>query len=373
MNIGLYSYYKVHNNNRMILNSSAQGGGDNTNYPVVLLAKILKEQGHAVSTIDTGHIENYDKIIFLEFPEIRRTGRPNKYLKKLIKNKFKEMYLVCMEPEAIKPNNWVKENHRYFKKIFTWHDDYVDGHRYIRIHSTSHRKEEKVLFDFKEKTKLCALIVRNKFSNHPHELYSERRKVIRWFEQNRSEDFDLYGIGWDRFLSKGIFIPFNLIDGCLRRSGNILSRYYGPNNIFHRLAKFSKWLYLLLYGKNVEYTSYRGQITSVREVLKKYKFAICFENSCFPGWITERIFDCFLAGCIPIYLGDPNITRRIPIDTFIDAKQFESYERLYDYIKNIDKVEYMKYIEAIRNFINSENNFSFTAEYFAETIIREIF
>jgi hypothetical protein len=321
----------------MVSDPSALTGGGDTNYPIVLLANLLKEKGHSVSTIDTENIKSYDKIIFFEFPEFRRTGLPNKYLRKLIKNKFKEMYLVCIEPEAIKPNNWVIKNHRYFKKIFTWYDDYVDDKKYIRVHSTSHKKEEKVDFELEQKTKLCVLIARNKFFNHPNELYSERRKVIRWFEENHPEDFDLYGVGWDRYLPQG------------------------------------DWLHFLLHGNKAKCTSYRGPIPSKKEVLKKYRFAICFENSSFSGWITERIFSCFLTGCVPVYLGDPNITKRIPQDAFIDMRQFESYSRLYDYLRNMTDKEYLKYIDAIKDFIDSEKNFSFTAEYFAETIIKEIF
>jgi len=371
MNIGVHSYYKVHNvDNRMLLDPSVDGGGD-TNYPFVLLAKNLRKMGHNIETIDAGSIDDYDKIIFCEFPGFGRTGFPNRYLRKLIKNKFKEMYLVCMEPEAIKPNNWVIDNHRYFKKIFTWHDDYVDNRRYFRVHSTSHKREEKVDFELRSKTKLCTLIARNKFSSHPNELYSERRKAIRWFEQNHPEDFDLYGVGWDRYLPRGISRPANLIDGGLRRLGNAVPGYYGKNNIFHRSAKFSKWSYSL-FGRKVEYPSYRGPVASTREVLKNYKFAICFENSSFPGWITERIFDCFLSGCIPIHSGDPNVTNRIPRDTFIDTRRFKSYNDLYSCIKGMTDTEYLEYVHAIEDFIKSEKSYPFTAEYFAETISNEI-
>jgi hypothetical protein len=37
--------------------------------------------------------------------------------------------------------------------------------------------------------------------NHPLELYSKRVEAIKWFEKNHPEDFDFYGIGWDRYVS----------------------------------------------------------------------------------------------------------------------------------------------------------------------------
>ncbi len=41
--------------------------------------------------------------------------------------------------------------------------------------------------------------------------------------------------------------------------------------------------------------------------LSQYKFALCFENSSAPGYCTEKIILAYLAGCIPVYWGDPNI------------------------------------------------------------------
>ena len=51
-----------------------------------------------------------------------------------------------------------------------------------------------------------------------------------------------------------------------------------------------------------------------------YKFIICFENSKTPGYITEKIFNVFLAKCIPIYDGAPNVT------SFINPKSFISFD-----------------------------------------------
>ena len=43
------------------------------------------------------------------------------------------------------------------------------------------------------------------------------------------------------------------------------------------------------------------------EYLKNFKFNICPENTISDGYITEKLFDAFKAGCIPIYNGDENI------------------------------------------------------------------
>lgn len=40
------------------------------------------------------------------------------------------------------------------------------------------------------------------------------------------------------------------------------------------------------------------------EYLKDFKFNICPENTISDGYITEKLFDAFISGCIPIYSGD---------------------------------------------------------------------
>lgn len=43
------------------------------------------------------------------------------------------------------------------------------------------------------------------------------------------------------------------------------------------------------------------------EWLKDYKFNLCFENSSYAGYLTEKLFDAYNAGCIPIYWGDTSL------------------------------------------------------------------
>ena len=43
------------------------------------------------------------------------------------------------------------------------------------------------------------------------------------------------------------------------------------------------------------------------EYLKQFKFNICPENCIEDGYITEKLFDAFKSGCIPIWNGDKNL------------------------------------------------------------------
>ncbi|MDP8234400.1 MAG: glycosyltransferase family 10, partial [Candidatus Saelkia tenebricola] len=281
MHIGFFNYYEIYNNNRMFKDASSPIG-DDLSYPGVYLFKFAKTRNIRISTIDTEPLESYDAIVFIDFPTLK-----NKYFSQLISNKFKNVYLIIFESKVTKPNNWNVENHKYFKKIFTWNDEFVDNKKYFKINVSSKIPMD-LDFDLNKKNKLCTLIAGHKFKSHPLELYTERVKAIRWFEQNHPEDFDLYGMGWDKYYFKGQLSRLNRFD--------TLTKLLSP-----------------------EYPSYKGSVKSKRETMQKYKFAICYENAKdIPGYITEKIFDCFLAGCVPVYWGAPNVTEHIPVNTFVD-------------------------------------------------------
>lgn len=50
-----------------------------------------------------------------------------------------------------------------------------------------------------------------------------------------------------------------------------------------------------------------GDFTRMSSCLLPYKFAIVMENSNFPGYVSEKLLNAFLASAIPIYFGAENI------------------------------------------------------------------
>lgn len=145
---------------------------------------------------------------------------------------------------------------------------------------------------------------------YPNQLYSERIKTIRFFEANEP-DFVFYGRNWNP----------------------------------------------------TEYPSYRGNVEDKIAVNKNYKFTICYENCRdLPGYVTEKIFDCFAAGSIPVYWGACNITDYIPKDCFIDRRDFETLEKLYAFLKDMSKEEYESYLERIDSYLNSPESDLFSEE-----------
>lgn len=61
------------------------------------------------------------------------------------------------------------------------------------------------------------------------------------------------------------------------------------------------------------------------ESLKSYRYAVCFENAATQGnggYVTEKIADAMLAGCIPLYWGDHRVAEDFNPASFIDLSPF---------------------------------------------------
>lgn len=45
------------------------------------------------------------------------------------------------------------------------------------------------------------------------------------------------------------------------------------------------------------------------ELFKKYQYSIVIENCAYPNWFSEKLIDCLICKTIPIYFGDPCISK----------------------------------------------------------------
>lgn len=86
---------------------------------------------------------------------------------------------------------------------------------------------------------------------------------------------------------------------------------------------------------------------STVDIIKNYTFALILENTDADGYVSEKLYDALIAGCIPIYYGNNNANVGIPEDMYIDLKQFPTSEDLQKYL---DKLT-LKQITAKRKFI----------------------
>ena len=86
-------------------------------------------------------------------------------------------------------------------------------------------------------------------------------------------------------------------------------------------------------------------------VLNKYKFIIVSENCNTYGYISERIIDILLIGCIPIYYGENTEFLFSNNINIIDGNSFKNIDEMYNYISSIDEISYNKMIETNNKYI----------------------
>jgi alpha(1,3/1,4) fucosyltransferase len=118
--------------------------------------------------------------------------------------------------------------------------------------------------------------------------------------------------------------------------------------------------------------SWRGPLADKYEAYSRARFVVCYENQILRGWITEKIFDCFRAGAVPLYLGAPDILDWIPADCFIDVRQFAGYDDLSRYVDALSPDDLLRYRVAARDYLASEAFRPFSADAFADRFLADV-
>lgn len=80
-----------------------------------------------------------------------------------------------------------------------------------------------------------------------------------------------------------------------------------------------------------------GPVKDKLAFIANYKFTLCFENSSAQGYTTEKLVEGFAGGCIPIYWGNPAISKEFNPKAFIDCSRFSGMEKAVEYISNVNE------------------------------------
>jgi hypothetical protein len=78
-------------------------------------------------------------------------------------------------------------------------------------------------------------------------------------------------------------------------------------------------------------------LQSKYEILPRYRFNLCFENSMFPGYYTERIVHAWAGGCIPLYYSDPWYTVDFNAKSMINRIDFPTLEAFVDHVAEVNR------------------------------------
>lgn len=285
---------------------------DNSLMMFIVAKKYMEEKGWEVHTIDCYHeISDVDLIVFFHFDK-------EQYKRVFDSGVVGRTIYIAFEPPVVDQNHTeqgIKNLLKYFHYILTWNDSLVDNRRIFKFMYPYYFQIEHSNILFKDK-KLLVNISGNKKSTHKYELYTEREKVINYFDN--SSCFELYGTNWD----------------------------------------------------SSKHPSYKGLADNKKDVYHGFKFALCLENMWnVDGYVTEKILDCFCAGIVPIYLGAKNIEDYIPDNCYIPYSRFSSIEGLDVYLNSITEEQYNDFLNNIRLYLSSDKKNVFLPSSFADSIL----
>lgn len=278
---------------------------DDSLLPYAQLRETLEKRGDTVHTADLmatassgGRRDYYSFGVLSNFGALK--GRKDVTLRAF----------VIFEPPVVEPRLYraLPELTAAFEHVYV-HNVHGDGYALQGVDTSKLRKlywpqprRDVIEPYWTNGERLRRLVVIN--GNHrpqkvPHELYSKRIEAMAALAP--AGCIDLYGRGWTKWWSRT-----------------------------------SMWL---PYWKNRRalMSIYKGSCESKYEVLSRYLFSLCFENMAMQGYVTEKIFDCFYAGTIPLYLGASDIQDLIPESAYIDCRKFSTWQALWEYVESLSE------------------------------------
>jgi len=185
--------------------------------------------------------------------------------------------------------------------------------------------EEQSGWGIEDRLPRAALINANKLNLSSSELYSLRRESIK-----KIEGIDLFGENWNsNFMDRIKVLLIEVMKDPIRHLVAIPghSRYW-----------FADW---------PETTSPADKIP----IMQRYKFALVIENEL--SYMSEKLFDVFFAGCIPIYVGPEVKDYKVPKELVIQCKP--TLKSIAEGLEIAKQTNFESYQEKLKNWLESES------------------
>ena len=227
----------------------------------------LARSEHSVVSLN----EDYEGIVFMNFnlPIFLIHGL------KIPKNR---RFLVLWESEVNKPLQFMRIFRRLFGYVYIPSDLWRLNGDEIRFNWPQDSREKIQTIRWQDRISKLILINSNRISFASKENYSRRRILAH----ELSDILDLFGSGWNS--------KFGSSYALLRAIKNI------PGIILGKDFKLNSTKYLFR-----TFPNYLGFAEDKLSIMSEYKFALIIENS--SNYISEKLVDAIIAGCVPIYIG----------------------------------------------------------------------
>lgn len=311
MKIAFHNMYESLNRDLFVVHNAPIG--DDLLLPFVRVKEEAARRGHLVGTLDT--MDSPDAIVFIDYPDAGSFADAV-----LLQPLPIPKHLITFENKIVRPQNF--ENFARFKRVMTWNDDLVAWSP-DRVVKLNYAQEFTPRPEGAHDRFMC-IVASNKLHTSRASLYPERVRAIRWFEKHAPGALHLFGPGWQE------------------------SAAY-----------------------------YLGAIPpgQKRETMASYRFALVIENAREPGYITEKLFDAMIAGCVPVYLGAPNVEAHVPRECYVDLRNFLhgdgtiNYLSIFAHLMNLGTDKIDEKLAAAREWMDGDASKPFRTDTFANVVL----
>jgi GR25 family glycosyltransferase involved in LPS biosynthesis/glycosyltransferase involved in cell wall biosynthesis len=184
----------------------------------------------------------------------------------------------------------------------------------------------------------------NKYKN-----YTAKRKIFFSGEPYPARDDADYNLTFDITSNNNVRIPlwiFYLNKNDIRFAQRGLKNKFcsfiastGTNTRKIFVEKLSEYKMVDCGGKflnNVELVERGTNCNGKINFNNSYRFSIAFENTDYPGYVSEKILDVYKSGCIPIYWGTSKVVEDFNPSTFINCNDFENFDQVVQHVIKVD-------------------------------------
>jgi hypothetical protein len=186
-------------------------------------------------------------------------------------------------------------------------------------------KEELFERSVERRSEKTVMINANKLNLSKFELYTLRRKCAV-----KIGSIELYGESWNsNLISKIKTLIIEILKDPIRHLLGMRK---------HIIYWFKKWPETVA-------------PISKQEILRKYKSALVIEND--RTYMSEKLFDALIAGCIPIYVGPSVADYGIPADLVIEVEP--TVMSVASGIKAVKRIDYAAFQEKLHVWLSQES------------------
>lgn len=360
LRVAVVPYYRQWLNNQMFAADSNVNRG--LMEPNLAWLQKCREAGIDIGTYDLQPVEQADVVIFFDLPtdkssvlDIKKRAPDAKYI------------LVLYESPFERPHWFNERNHEEFDAVLTFNPHlWKKGGKYLRLFLPIGMPPDVMTEIPFEERRPCVMVNTNFY-------FGLRAQSRPWQITNHHRS--LWKAGW----------RYGLRD-CLQTRRGLF--YQGRRDIARAAEQFPGEL-LDVYGSNwngrnsgwyyrffpdAPYNAARGTFNADKlTLLSQYRFVIAYENFVSDvGYISEKIFDAFHAGAVPIYLGDAEVEKSIDSECFVDARRFRSPRAVLEFVRDCNRTEWEKLRAAGQRYLKSEQIRWFQPEHFAKTMVNAI-